>query len=131
LARLRPVPVSAVRLTDQFWAPRLRLNREVTLPTQYRLLEETGRLDNFRRVAGKSQAPFQGFFFNDSDVYKWLEAVAWALAAAPDAAQPPLPYTRRFSHALQYLAARPCPLRCSSGAGYVVSTDLPPTSDRH
>ena len=85
-ARLRPVPVSAVRLSDQFWAPRLRLNREVTLPTQYRLLEETGRLENFRRVAGKSQAPFQGFFFNDSDVYKWLEAVAWALAAAPEAA---------------------------------------------
>ena len=77
------MPVSAVRLSDQFWAPRLRLNREVTLPTQYRLLEETGRLENFRRVAGKSQAPFQGFFFNDSDVYKWLEAVAWALAAAP------------------------------------------------
>ena len=78
--------MSAVRLSDQFWAPRLRLNREVTLPTQYRLLEETGRLENFRRVAGKSQAPFQGFFFNDSDVYKWLEAVAWALAAAPEAA---------------------------------------------
>ena len=77
------MPVSAVRLTDQFWAPRLRLNREVTLPTQYRLLEETGRLDNFRRAAGKIQVPFRGFFFNDSDVYKWLEAVAWALAAAP------------------------------------------------
>jgi hypothetical protein len=57
-ARLKPVPVSAVTLTDAFWAPRLRINREVTLPTQYRLLEETGRLDNFRVAAGKDPAEY-------------------------------------------------------------------------
>jgi DUF1680 family protein len=76
--------LTAVALSDSFWAPRLRLNREVTLPAQYRLLEETGRLDNFRRAAGKRQGSFQGLFFNDSDVYKWLEAVAWTLAVEPD-----------------------------------------------
>ncbi len=85
-AHLRPVPVNAVRLTDGFWAPRLRILREATLPTQYRLLEETGRLDNFRRAAGKLQVPFKGYFFNDSDIYKWLEACAWAHASEPDPA---------------------------------------------
>jgi hypothetical protein len=83
-ARLKPVSLTAVTLTDDFWAPRLRLNREVTLPSQYHLLEETGRIDNFRRAAGKKELPFQGRFFNDSDVYKWLEAVAWTLATDPN-----------------------------------------------
>src|SRR5581483_220963 len=73
--RLRPVPLAAVRLADEFWAPRLRINREVTLPSQYEQCEETGRIDNFRRAAGKKQGPFQGIYFNDSDVYKWAEAV--------------------------------------------------------
>ncbi len=83
-ARLRPVPVAAVRLTDTFLAPRIANNRTVTIPSQYKLLEETGRLENFRRAAGQSDAPFQGIYFNDSDVYKWLEGAAWALASGPD-----------------------------------------------
>ena len=80
---LRPVPLSAVTLDDPFWAPRLEALREVTLPSQHRLLEETGRIDNFRRASGKTQGPFQGRFYNDSDVYKWLEAAAWTLAWSP------------------------------------------------
>ena len=83
-ARLKPVPLPAVVLTDGFWAPRLRTNREVTIPSQYRLLEETGRLANFTRAAGRREIPFKGRFFNDSDVYKWLEAAAWALVANPE-----------------------------------------------
>lgn len=83
-ARLKPVPVNAVTLDDAFWAPRLKINREVTLPSQYRQCEETGRLDNFRRVSGTKDVPFQGIFFNDSDVYKWLEAASWSLATHPD-----------------------------------------------
>lgn len=84
-ARLRPVPVTAVRLEDDFWEPRRRINREVTLPSQFEHCEATGRIDNFRRASGKRpDLPFQGIFFNDSDVYKWLEAAAWSLATDPD-----------------------------------------------
>lgn len=83
-AVLQPVPLGAVRLTDAFWEPRRRRNREVTLPSQYQRCEETGRIDNFRRAAGKKQGPFQGRYYNDSDVYKWIEACAFALAEAPD-----------------------------------------------
>jgi DUF1680 family protein len=83
-ARLRPVPVDAVRLDDGLWEPRRRLNRELSLPGQHELLEQTGRIDNFRRAAGKQDGPHQGIYFNDSDVYKWLEAAAWMLADGPD-----------------------------------------------
>lgn len=77
---LSPVPIENVRLNDAFWAPRLRALVEVTIPSQYKLLEETGRLDNFRRAAGKAEGPFKGLVFNDSDVYKWIEAASFALA---------------------------------------------------
>ena len=83
-AHLRTLPLEAVSLTDDFWEPRRRINREVTLPSQYRHLEETGRLDNFRRASGKIGGEYQGIYFNDSDVYKWLEAASWTLATDPD-----------------------------------------------
>jgi DUF1680 family protein len=83
-AKLRPVPVGATRLEDDFWAPRLELLRKATLPSQHRLLEETGRMFNFRRASGKVKGEFSGFYFNDSDVYKWLEAVGFALDYSPD-----------------------------------------------
>ncbi|MBE3558246.1 MAG: glycoside hydrolase family 127 protein, partial [Ktedonobacteraceae bacterium] len=82
-ARLCPVGPAGVRLKDDFWAPRRDINRLVTLPSQYEQCEATGRLDNFRRAAGRYSGPFQGFFFNDSDVYKWLEAAAWTQATDP------------------------------------------------
>lgn len=84
LARLQPVPMTALTLTDTFWASRRRINRETTLPSQYQMCEDTGRIDNFRRAAGQKDGPFQGRFYNDSDVYKWLEAAAWSLATDPD-----------------------------------------------
>lgn len=83
-AKLRPVPLGSVTLSDTFWAPRRRINRDVTLPTQFQHLEDTDRLNNFRRAAGKVDAPFVGIYFNDSDVYKWLEAAAWTLAEGPN-----------------------------------------------
>lgn len=84
-ASLRPVPLNAIRLTDEFWRPRQELNLDTTLKAQYLHLEKTGRLDNFRRVACDFDGEFQGIYFNDSDVYKWLEGASWTLANDPDA----------------------------------------------
>ena len=84
-AKLRPVPLSAVKLTDDFWEPRRRINREVTIPAQLKQCEETGRIDNFRIASGRKQGEFTGIYFNDSDVYKWAEAAAYSIAAEPDA----------------------------------------------
>ena len=41
-ARLRPVPLDAVKLTDSFWEPRRRINRKITLPAQLKQCEDTG-----------------------------------------------------------------------------------------
>ena len=42
-----PVPFTRVKIQDRFWAPRIRANREQTLPVQYEQCRKTGRLDAF------------------------------------------------------------------------------------
>ncbi len=79
-AKLRSVSLSSVKLTDKFWAKRIDVLGEITLPLQYEIMEETGRINNFRIASGKIKGDFVGFFFNDSDVYKWIEAVSFYLA---------------------------------------------------
>ncbi len=83
-ARLRPVAVSAVAMTGGLLAERRETNRTVSLRTQFEQIERTHRIDNFRRAAGKIDSDYVGVYFNDSDVYKWLEAAAWSLASTPD-----------------------------------------------
>jgi DUF1680 family protein len=83
-AKLHPVPVENVHLEDSFWAPRQRILQEITLPTQYQMLEESGCLLNFQRAVGKKKGNFKGWFFSDTDAYKWIEAVAFSLASAYD-----------------------------------------------
>ncbi|MFL6414821.1 MAG: glycoside hydrolase family 127 protein, partial [Bryobacteraceae bacterium] len=80
-AHLHPVPVQAVHLTDGFWGPRRRVTTERSLPTLLALLEEHGAVDNFRRLSGKKAVPRRGPLYTDSDVYKWIEGAAWALAS--------------------------------------------------
>jgi DUF1680 family protein len=84
-ARIKPVAVTAVELRGDFWGRRFATNLEQTLPSQWDLLESTGRLNNFRRVFGEYEGPFEGLFFNDSDLYKWLEAASWLVARGPNA----------------------------------------------
>jgi len=82
---IRPVPFTQVKLTDSFWAPRLETNRTVSVPYALRMNEETGRVDNFRKAAGLMTGPHKGRRFNDSDVYKAMEAAAYTLRLHPDA----------------------------------------------
>jgi len=51
----------------------------VTPKKQMQEIRKSGVLDNFMRVYGKSNAEFQGFYFADSDLYKWIEAASWIL----------------------------------------------------
>lgn len=78
-ARLRPVPVNTVKLRDSFWMKRIEVLRKVTIPTQYEKLEETGRIENFRKVA-RGDKDIIWRIADDSDVYKWVEAAAFTLA---------------------------------------------------
>ncbi|UUU28134.1 glycoside hydrolase family 127 protein [Streptomyces sp. DSM 40750] len=79
-------PAAVARITDGFWAQRRRTNAEVSLPEGPQRLEDSGNLANLRAAADAGMAPaFSGDFqFQDSDVYKWLEAACWQLADAPD-----------------------------------------------
>ncbi|MGA3077058.1 MAG: beta-L-arabinofuranosidase domain-containing protein, partial [Bryobacteraceae bacterium] len=42
-------------------------------------LEQHGVVDNFRRLEGKKDVPRRGPLYTDSDLYKWMEAVAFVL----------------------------------------------------
>lgn len=79
-----PVPPSAVDIRDPFWSPRIETIREVTLDSVYEHLASTGRIDNFRIAAGEASGEFSGRYYNDSDVYKWLEGACYALVDADD-----------------------------------------------
>ncbi|MAT72594.1 MAG: six-hairpin glycosidase [Planctomycetaceae bacterium] len=80
-----PVPATAVKLTDQFWAPRIETNRTATIPSSFAKCEETNRRENFRIAAGLSDKQWLGDYgFNDSDLYKVMEGAAYSLMTHPD-----------------------------------------------
>lgn len=82
---VKPVPFTSVQIADEFWAPRLETNRDVTIPYDLAKCEETGRIANFDAAAGKTEGKFRGNFgFNDSDVYKVIEGASYSLAIYPE-----------------------------------------------
>jgi len=82
-AKLHSVPVHAVTITPGFWSKRRETNVQSSIPSMRVELLEHGRMDNFLRLEGKSDAPQRGPVYSDSDIYKWLEATAFAMQSAP------------------------------------------------
>jgi DUF1680 family protein len=87
---VKPVPFTSVHFTDAFWAPKLEINRRVTIPFAFKKDEETKRIYHFERAAAAlrgetltDKAP-PGYPFDDTDVYKVLEGAAYALQVQPD-----------------------------------------------
>ncbi|MEW6235710.1 MAG: beta-L-arabinofuranosidase domain-containing protein [Candidatus Omnitrophota bacterium] len=78
--KLSPIPYTEVKIEDGFWSPRLEINRTVTIPKNLEWCEKTGRISNFAKAAGLMEGEFEGIYFNDSDVYKALEAASYSLA---------------------------------------------------
>jgi DUF1680 family protein len=78
-AKLHTVPIRAVTMDDGFWAERMRTNVEASIPSLLALLEEHGVVDNFRRLSGRKNVGRRGPLYTDSDLYKWMEAVAFVL----------------------------------------------------
>ena len=71
---------------DPFFAPRVETNRVVSIPHNIRWCEtETKRIDNFKIAAGAKKGAFDGFYFDDSDVYKVVEGIGSVLAKRRDA----------------------------------------------
>ena len=81
---VRPVPFTDVKVEGGFWGPRFQTNRDVTLWYDFQKCEETNRIANFARAGGLEEGPFEGIFFNDSDVFKVMEGAAYLLAQKDD-----------------------------------------------
>jgi uncharacterized protein len=81
---IRAVPLTAVTIDDAFWAPKLEVNRTVTIPHILKENDDTGRVANFEKAAGKKSGPYEGRRFNDTDIYKIIEAASYSLAIVPD-----------------------------------------------
>ncbi len=87
---VKPVPFTDVHLQDAFWAPRIEINRTVTIPYAFHKEEETGTIGNFVRAAESLRhEPFENhryprYPFDDSDAYKVLEGAAYTLTVHPD-----------------------------------------------
>jgi DUF1680 family protein len=83
---IRPVPFTQVHLTDSFWAPRIEINRTVSIPSAFHQCEINGRFDNFALAAGLIEGEHQGDYpFDDTDPYKIIEGASYSLAVTYDA----------------------------------------------
>ena len=81
---ITPVKFSDVTINDSFWSPRLASHKDVTLKVCIDQIEnQTGRIRNFENAA-KGEGQHSGIYFDDSDVYKALEGMAYSLQNNPD-----------------------------------------------
>lgn len=80
---LSRISFSKVTINDSFWQPRIATNSTVTARACINKCLETGRVANFENAGkwlrGQPHDAFQGLMYNDSDVYKVLEGVAYTL----------------------------------------------------
>ncbi|MEW6196376.1 MAG: beta-L-arabinofuranosidase domain-containing protein [Bacteroidota bacterium] len=84
---IRPVQLKHVNVDKGFWYDRIATNRSVTIPYVFQKLDETGRINNLLFAAGINDGEFcTAYAFDDSDVYKAMEAVCYSLVTFPDKA---------------------------------------------
>jgi DUF1680 family protein len=82
---LTALPFQEVQVTDAFWGKRIHTNRTATIEANLRQCEVTGRIRNFA-IAGKlEEGKHKGLLFDDSDLYKVLEGIAYTLTSQRDA----------------------------------------------
>lgn len=91
--KINSLPLKNVVIDDRFWSRYIRLVREKVLPYQWEALNDripdaarSHCIKNFEIAAGRLDAEYYGMVFQDSDVYKWLESVAYSLETQPDPA---------------------------------------------
>lgn len=102
--RLRPLGLDEVRITGGFWGERQDVNGTATLAHIGSRLESEGWLPNFDlAAAGTLPAGRRGREFADSEVYKYLEALAWEIGRTDAAADSAL--ERRFRGVVARIAA--------------------------
>lgn len=85
------IKAGQVKIQDGFWSKLQERIVDVVIPFQEKVLNDevpgvakSHAIENFRIAAGLAEGKFYGMVFQDSDVAKWLEGVAYALAVKPD-----------------------------------------------
>ena len=85
--KLRTIPLNQIRIQDDFWNKYTRLVTKEIIPYQWKALndevqdaEPSHCISNFQIAAGEKEGKFQGWVFQDTDLAKWLEAVAYSLS---------------------------------------------------
>jgi len=89
--KLYSLPLNNIKIKDNFWSKYTNLVKDVIIPYQWDILndriedaEPSYCLNNFRIAAGEKEGEFGGAVFQDTDVAKWLEAVAFTLSTTKD-----------------------------------------------
>ncbi|HTN08586.1 glycoside hydrolase family 127 protein [Agriterribacter sp.] len=84
LQKLYPVSFSDVTITDPFWKPKMGTVATATLDACVNYTQDkTGRIRNFEKAA-KHSGKHEGIYYDDSDVYKAIEAIAYSLKNYPN-----------------------------------------------
>lgn len=78
------VPFTSVKLSDDFWLPRLKINYLVTIPASFARCESTGRVKNFVMAATHTGKFCTKYPFDDTDIYKTIEGASYSLSIFPD-----------------------------------------------
>lgn len=85
LGEIKEVPFTDVHFTDEFWLPRMEINRTVSIPSAFHQCEINGRFDNFALAGGLIKGEHKGdFSFDDTDPYKIIEGASYSLAVKYD-----------------------------------------------
>lgn len=83
--QLEPVNFARVNITDNFWKPKIDKVATKTLAACiYQTETATARIRNFEKVARNKGEAHEGIFYDDSDVFKALEAMAYSLKTHPN-----------------------------------------------
>ncbi|OFY40718.1 MAG: six-hairpin glycosidase [Bacteroidetes bacterium GWF2_40_14] len=84
-ADIKEVSFTKVHFTDNFWAPRIEINRTVSIPSAFHQCEINGRFNNFAIAGGLIKGEHKGDFpFDDTDPYKIIEGASYSLVAHYD-----------------------------------------------
>lgn len=85
--KLQTISPEKIRVQDRFWNKYIPLVTKEIIPYQWKALNDQIRdaqkshcISNFQIAAGLKEGTFQGFVFQDTDLAKWLEAVAYSLS---------------------------------------------------
>ena len=81
---IKSVAFTQVKLTDNFWLPRLKTNADVTIPASFKRCETTGRVKNFDMAATHTGKFCTVYPFDDTDIYKTIEGASYSLSIFPD-----------------------------------------------